>query len=56
MKKSLDFYNSFGLKLINDYVRGNKRMENAIVELSKFIKSDSTAILDIGCGIGWSSH
>jgi SAM-dependent methyltransferase len=56
MNKSLDFYNKFDQKLIHDYANGNLRIENAIVSLSKWIPESTSRILDIGCGIGWSSH
>src|SRR5690554_3862752 len=56
MKESLEFYNHFDKKLINDYVLGNKRLVSAIHNLGKFIPKDSKNILDIGCGLGWSSH
>ena len=51
------FYDAFALKLINDYVRGNERMVSAL----QFMKAEIYAtkvrrVLDIGCGIGWSSH
>jgi len=55
MEESLEFYNNFDKKLINDYVLGNKRIESAIINLGKFIPKNSTNILDIGCGLGWSS-
>jgi SAM-dependent methyltransferase len=56
MKDSLDYYNNFDIKLINDYVLGNIRIESAITNLGMFIPFDATNILDIGCGLGWSSH
>lgn len=56
MKESLEFYNQFDKKLINDYVLGNKRIVSAIKSLGQFIPIDSKNILDIGCGLGWSSH
>lgn len=56
MPQPLEFYNKFDRKLLRDYVLGNKRIESAITSLSSFIPLDSQNILDIGCGIGWSSH
>jgi len=56
MKESLEYYNKFDKKLINDYVLGNKRIVNAIRQLGSFIPKNSKNILDIGCGLGWSSH
>lgn len=56
MQESLEFYNKFDRKLIDDYIYGNKRLESAIIELSRFLPEDSNKILDVGCGIGWSSY
>lgn len=56
MKESLEFYNKFDKKLINDYVLGNIRIVCAIKKLVQFIPNASKNILDIGCGLGWSSH
>jgi SAM-dependent methyltransferase len=55
VKKSLDYYNNFDIKLIKDYVYGNKRIESAIINLGAFIPVDVANILDIGCGLGWST-
>ncbi|GAB5564464.1 MAG: hypothetical protein Wins2KO_15270 [Winogradskyella sp.] len=56
MEESLNFYNEFDEKLIKDYIFGNKRLENAIINLKTFIPQKAKSILDIGCGIGWSSY
>lgn len=56
MLQPLDFYNNFDQKLLKDYVLGNLRIESAIINLSSFIPEESKNILDIGCGIGWSSY
>lgn len=56
MKESLDYYNAEVEKMTLDYLNGNSRIESAIREFGSFIKPSSTSILDIGCGIGWSSH
>lgn len=56
MSNSLDFYNKFDTKLIKDYVLGNKRIESAIINLRRFVPKNSSNILDIGCGLGWSSY
>jgi SAM-dependent methyltransferase len=55
MKKPIDFYNEFDERLLKDYLVGNKRVINAITNLSRFIPKNSKQILDIGCGLGWSS-
>lgn len=56
MNKSLDFYNEFDKKLVRDYCNGNKRIENAMSKLFQYINPKANTILDIGCGIGWTSH
>ena len=56
MRESLEFYNQFDKKLINDYVLGNRRIVSAIKNLGQFVPKDVKSILDIGCGLGWSSH
>ena len=50
------FYDNFQVKLIKDYLTGNQRMEKALHHALEWIPAGSTDILDIGCGIGWSSH
>lgn len=56
MKESLEFYNQFDNKLIKDYANANKRLKSAIENLAKFIPfKNDIEILDIGCGIGWST-
>jgi SAM-dependent methyltransferase len=56
MKNALEFYNVFDKKLIDDYIYQNARIESAITSLGSFIPENSKHILDIGCGLGWSSH
>lgn len=50
------FYDNFVDKLLNDYLKGNKRIEEAILFSLQNIENYGRNILDIGCGIGWSSH
>jgi len=50
------FYNNFVDKLLNDYLKGNKRIEEAILFSLQNIENYGKNILDIGCGLGWSSH
>ena len=50
------FYDDFSHKLIVDYLTGNRRMEEAIRYAIGCIPESAQAILDIGCGIGWSTH
>ena len=49
------FYSNFSKKLIFDYVYGNPRSEAAICHAIKWIPTNSKKILDVGCGIGWST-
>lgn len=55
-QQSIEFYDSFHQKLINDYKNGNLRMEKAITFVLNHLKENAKNILDIGCGIGWSSY
>lgn len=56
MEDSLKFYNQFFERLIKDYTKGNKRVVNAIENLALYIPENAESILDIGCGLGWSSY
>lgn len=56
MEKSKKFYNQFQEKLVRDYIKGNTRMEAAIKNSLHFMPEHTNTVLDIGCGIGWSSH
>lgn len=50
------FYDNFGHKLILDYLQGNLRTKDAIAHALQWIPESAEKILDIGCGIGWSSY
>lgn len=50
-----DFYNNFGGKLIDDFLKPNRRIGSAIEFVLNHLSEKSNNILDIGCGIGWSS-
>lgn len=49
------YYNKHARKLLADYVRGNPRVVSAIEHAVGSIPTDASHVLDIGCGIGWSS-
>ena len=49
------FYDQFKKKLISDYVIGNPRTITSIKKMIEKLPIDSENVLDIGCGIGWSS-
>lgn len=50
------FYDAFSNKLLVDYVHGNRRIERAIGFVLENLPSGAERILDVGCGIGWSSR
>jgi cyclopropane fatty-acyl-phospholipid synthase-like methyltransferase len=50
------YYDAMTKKLLMDYIKGNPRTESAISFFINQIPIESENILDIGCGIGWSSH
>lgn len=54
-KTPLEFYNNFVERLLADYLLANLRTEQAISEGLKMIDFSRKNVLDIGCGIGWSS-
>jgi colanic acid/amylovoran biosynthesis glycosyltransferase len=49
------FYDDFSKRLMADYVHGNPRVEAAISHALRWIPADAERILDVGCGIGWST-
>lgn len=53
---SKEFYDNFSIKLFSDYIRGNKRIESALRFTLSQIPNKTEKILDIGCGIGWSTN
>lgn len=51
-----DFYDRFYEKLIADFVFGNPRIESALqFACSQLILAQSSKILDLGFGLGWST-
>ncbi|MBR9921760.1 MAG: class I SAM-dependent methyltransferase [Bacteroidetes bacterium] len=56
MKESRAFYDKFDDKLVRDYINGNPRITNAIRFALNWINATNNFhVLDIGCGLGWSS-
>lgn len=49
------FYDSFARKLLLDYARGNARLESALRFSMAYVPVNARRILDLGCGVGWSS-
>ncbi len=51
------FYDQFANKLVRDFLVGNRRMEAAITFAGEYlVRTRRKAILDLGCGIGWSTY
>lgn len=51
------FYDQFVGKLIRDFLLGNRRIEAAITfALGYLMRTQPGRILDLGCGIGWSTY
>ncbi len=50
------FYDGFQEKLITDYLLSNPRIVAAIRFMQEHIQPESAALLDIGCGMGWSTY
>lgn len=50
-----DYYDALTGRLLRDYVHGNPRTEAAIGMVVQRIPASAKCVLDIGCGIGWSS-
>jgi SAM-dependent methyltransferase len=54
--KAEKYYDNFIERLATDYVQSNPRIERAIQFSLKWLKATSAnRVLDIGCGIGWST-
>jgi glycosyltransferase involved in cell wall biosynthesis/2-polyprenyl-3-methyl-5-hydroxy-6-metoxy-1,4-benzoquinol methylase len=49
------FYDRFARKLLADYASGNPRTEQAILFAISMLPGGWIEVLDIGCGIGWST-
>lgn len=51
------FYDQFASKLVRDFLGGNRRLEAAITFAGEYlVRTRRKAILDLGCGIGWSTY
>lgn len=49
------YYNSITDKLVSDYLYGNPRTVQAIEYALRHISKPSQNVLDLGCGLGWTS-
>lgn len=57
MNSVKDFYNNFDNRLLKDFVSNNPRVVAALEFVRDYFgPNPPQAILDIGCGIGWSSY
>ncbi len=54
--KTVEYYNNYVNKLLIDYVGGNPRIIAAIKKAQRWVPQNAKSILDIGCGIGWTTH
>ena len=55
MSTSGPFYDSAAANSLADYVYGNPRLEAAIGHALRWIPPEARSIIDVGCGIGWST-
>lgn len=55
LNRSKEHYDNMLEKFISDYLRGNKRILAAMEFAAVHGNANGGALLDIGCGIGWSS-
>lgn len=56
VNQAKNFYDNFHNTLLSDFCFGNPRIESAINFAVTSIPPDAKVILDIGCGIGWSTQ
>lgn len=49
------FYDGFQQQLLKDYLLGNPRIVAAIRFMQEHVRPGCSSILDIGCGMGWST-
>ncbi|MEM9327379.1 MAG: class I SAM-dependent methyltransferase [Bacteroidota bacterium] len=52
---AVEFYDNFIPKMTYDFLRPNKRIASAISFVLEHLSQDADRVLDIGCGLGWSS-
>jgi 2-polyprenyl-3-methyl-5-hydroxy-6-metoxy-1,4-benzoquinol methylase len=56
LDQSREHYDKMLEKFISDYLRGNRRILAAMEFAAGHCNAKSGALLDIGCGLGWSSQ
>jgi trans-aconitate methyltransferase len=52
---TVDYYNGFRDRLVNDYAVRNSRVVAALAFAQAQLE-DARTVLDVGCGIGWTTH
>ncbi len=55
MEEAQKYYNAFSKALTEDYIVSNPRTKSAIKHILAWLPKQTKAILDVGCGIGWTS-
>lgn len=50
------FYDGFGKRLLSDFIQGNLRVDAAVALVLRALDRPLLSVLDVGCGIGSSSH
>jgi glycosyltransferase involved in cell wall biosynthesis/protein-L-isoaspartate O-methyltransferase len=55
MSSIITYYDNFAQRLLADYLRGNPRTEQALDFALASLPGGRMRVLDVGCGIGWSS-
>jgi colanic acid/amylovoran biosynthesis glycosyltransferase len=55
MSSIVTYYDNFARRLLKDYLLGNPRTEQAVEFTLAALPGGRMNVLDVGCGIGWSS-
>jgi cyclopropane fatty-acyl-phospholipid synthase-like methyltransferase len=56
MQDAANYYDRFSKELTQDYVVENPRTKAAIQHILTWLPEVTNRVLDIGCGIGWTSY
>ncbi len=50
------FYDAFSSRLVDCYIKGNPRVDAAVGFVADYLPQEATRLLEIGCGIGETTH